>query len=382
MIAPAETVPPGMGLALVDMDGDGDLDVVVGEMGWFENPRPKGDPTQGPWVFHKMGAAVRSDVLSADLDGDGKPELVTRARGEESRVIRVWSRRNSGEWAPREIPCPPGEGLALLDLNRDGRPDLVVAGRWFETPKDLTKDPWKEHVYAEVKGRAALQAGDLGGPGRAGVVLCALEGGPLSWFEAPEDPTRNSWTEHVIDPAAKTRPAIVLADLDGDGRPDVVSFVPGEQGELTLYFNPGPGGRWRPRTLMSSGASAVGVLRFGPDRPWAVAAATGGEKGGRLELWENRARAQAPLEAHLSISGRVQGVGFRASTQEAAQERGVHGWVRNLADGRVEAILQGPHAKVVELAQWCEHGPPTARVTRVEAAYGAPGERFADFTIR
>jgi acylphosphatase len=67
------------------------------------------------------------------------------------------------------------------------------------------------------------------------------------------------------------------------------------------------------------------------------------------------------------VTGRVQGVWFRESCREQAVALGVSGWVRNLADGRVEAVLEGPPAAVTRVVQWCHEGPGRARVDGVEA---------------
>ena len=65
---------------------------------------------------------------------------------------------------------------------------------------------------------------------------------------------------------------------------------------------------------------------------------------------------------HLLVSGRVQGVAFRASAVDEARSLGLRGWVRNLPDGRVEAEAEGERARLLDLARWCERGPPAARV--------------------
>jgi acylphosphatase len=70
--------------------------------------------------------------------------------------------------------------------------------------------------------------------------------------------------------------------------------------------------------------------------------------------------------AHVWITGRVQGVFFRAYTQDAAQQLGVAGWVRNLPDGRVEAVFEGDADKVEKMIAWCHEGSPMGRVDRVE----------------
>jgi acylphosphatase len=70
---------------------------------------------------------------------------------------------------------------------------------------------------------------------------------------------------------------------------------------------------------------------------------------------------------HLRISGRVQGVGYRAAMRSAAQANGINGWVRNCRDGTVEAVVQGDSQAVEKILAWAKRGPPAARVTQVDA---------------
>lgn len=79
------------------------------------------------------------------------------------------------------------------------------------------------------------------------------------------------------------------------------------------------------------------------------------------------------------VSGRVQGVYFRASTRDRALALGVAGYARNLADGRVEVVAEGEAAALAQLEQWLHEGPPAARVDRVErTAMPAQGHRGFD----
>jgi acylphosphatase len=82
------------------------------------------------------------------------------------------------------------------------------------------------------------------------------------------------------------------------------------------------------------------------------------------------------------ISGRVQGVGFRYFTEAAAAREGLHGWVRNLPDGRVEATAEGESEAVERFERAVRHGPPGARVERVEVDAVPPGARDTGFLVR
>ncbi len=85
--------------------------------------------------------------------------------------------------------------------------------------------------------------------------------------------------------------------------------------------------------------------------------------------------------ARLSITGRVQGVWYRASTRQEALARGLVGTVRNRMDGSVMAIVQGPRQAVDELIAWCRQGPPQARVSSVEVEWIGPDPLFLTFSV-
>jgi acylphosphatase len=82
------------------------------------------------------------------------------------------------------------------------------------------------------------------------------------------------------------------------------------------------------------------------------------------------------------VSGRVQGVFFRASVRDTARSHGLTGWVRNRPDGRVEAELQGPDTAVERTIAWCRQGPPLARVIDVEVTTLDPVDGETGFRVR
>ncbi len=84
---------------------------------------------------------------------------------------------------------------------------------------------------------------------------------------------------------------------------------------------------------------------------------------------------------HVYISGRVQGVFFRAYTQETAQKLNLVGWVRNLPDGRVETVFEGSEKNVDAMLDWCKKGPPHSIVRDVQFFEEPSTEKFREFQI-
>jgi acylphosphatase len=85
---------------------------------------------------------------------------------------------------------------------------------------------------------------------------------------------------------------------------------------------------------------------------------------------------------HVIVSGFVQGVFYRASTRDTALRLGLKGWVRNLHDGNVEAVFEGPIENVRKAVEWCREGPPGARVTKVDEKWDNYTGEFGSFDVR
>ena len=84
---------------------------------------------------------------------------------------------------------------------------------------------------------------------------------------------------------------------------------------------------------------------------------------------------------HVWVSGRVQGVFFRANTAKEARALGLTGWVRNLPDGRVETVFEGADQAVENMLAWCRNGTPPARVDRIDTREEPPSGEYAGFAI-
>lgn len=95
----------------------------------------------------------------------------------------------------------------------------------------------------------------------------------------------------------------------------------------------------------------------------------------------NLPRKDKLIRYHVLVSGKVQGVGYRMSVLQAAKQLKVNGWVRNLPDGRVEAVFEGNSLEIEELLRWCRYGNSVAVVKDIVVEQQMP-ENYPSFEIR
>ena len=290
--------------AAVDVDSDGDLDIALGGVVWFENPGPKGDPSQGPWPAHEVEKRRGHDLLAADLDGDGKVDMVLRDQSafssKRGSTIVLYGQVTPDKWERRELRCSDGEGLGIADLNGDGRPDIVIGGSWFENNGDLLKGPWTKHVFSTEWDypHTKVAAGDLNGDGRLDVILAPaeLKGGRhrIAWYEAPAEARASDWQQHIVEePVETVVHALAVADFDGDRKLDLASARM-HQGrlpqEVAVYLNGGGGLHWKRQVIATTGSHDIVAADLdGDGRPDVLGANHGGPFQ-PVELWQNRGR--------------------------------------------------------------------------------------------
>jgi len=305
---------------LGDVDGDGDLDVVMGGLFWYENPRPSGNPAGGAWKTHKIANHPTHDIELGDLDGDGDLDVVTRDQSEfghkAGNEIHLWRQERGGKWTEKVINCAHGEAITLGDIDKDGDPDIVTGGIWFENTGDIVNGPWSAHEFGKWHPNATAQVADINGDSRPDVILSPseLKGQTyrLSWFEAPANPKKKNWTEHVIvDPIECVIHGLVTADMNGDGAIDVVAsemHQGADPDEVAVFINRRKGSSWIKQVVSKKGSHYIRVADIGNDGDMDIVGANWSGPYQPIEMWENKSAATAlciPITVYAAGHERV-----------------------------------------------------------------------------
>jgi len=229
-----------------DFNKDGWDDILIygfpgADASWYENPKGKTDAGGSEhWVRHKVFDVVDNESPTwADIDGDGKPEIICNSGGYFGYVTPDWS-DPAKPWTFHKI-SPKGNwqrfthGIGIGDVNGDGRMDILEAGGWWEQPASLSGDPeWVKHPFNFNNGGSHMFAYDVNGDGLNDVIT-AIEahGYGLVWYEQVKEGGQINFKKHVITGnkpdqnrygVCFSQPhAVDLIDMDGDGLKDIVT---------------------------------------------------------------------------------------------------------------------------------------------------------------
>jgi hypothetical protein len=280
-----------------DIDRDGHIDILMGGVVWFRNP----GKAEGPWTMHRIDNVRMHDALLVDLNGNGKLDVVGRdqsAFGKTGNAIYIYRQESPEQWTKRVLPCPHGEGIQVADLTGNGRPDIVIGGRWYENPGDPIAGDWKEHVYTTAWKHpdAKVELADINGNGRLDVVLTPAELAgqtyKIAWYEAPADPRSGDWVEHVVvEKIEAVIHSLALGDFDRNGHVDI-AYAEMHQGadpdEVVVMLNEGRGAAWRKQVLSTRGSHDLLAVDIGNNGLLDLIGANHGGSYQTIELWCNR----------------------------------------------------------------------------------------------
>ena len=288
------------GLSFADMNGDGRIDIVSGPY-WYRQPAGSWNVE---WEQHKIAEAVDS-IAVLDLNKDGHPEVVAQ-RGAESGLDFLWLEAGDEEGGTvkehlvGEVPAAShslgSQGRALAQIVKGGLPELAVSSGggvfYFEVPDDPAAGPWPRIRICAEASDEGIAFGDMDGDGLLDLVATTGEAKEVAWWRNPGDGSPD-WERREIGkvPEMVFPDRVAIADFDDDGNIDVV--VTEENGNpdgARAYWwrNPGDASSgWIQHEITSRGSlNSLSVADMtGDGRPDIVMGEHRGEL--RLSIWHN-----------------------------------------------------------------------------------------------
>ncbi len=230
---------------LYDVNSDGWLDVIMGSWGeegiiWYKNPgngaAERGEPWEMhlPWESHVLSTTRgRMEMFALhDYDRDGVPEIHSACYARQE-PLEVWRFvKDSPQPAVERFMLGReggGHGFAFGDVNGDGREDVLCEIGWYERPEgDPFARSWKLHPessLAKLHSSCPFVVKDLNEDGRLDIIVGRGHAYGLYWWEQlePEADGTTHWRQHEIDESWSQAHCLALADIDGDGREDLIA---------------------------------------------------------------------------------------------------------------------------------------------------------------
>ncbi|HXB75053.1 MAG TPA: VCBS repeat-containing protein [Candidatus Acidoferrales bacterium] len=234
----------------LDVNGDGRIDIVSfsyfgKRVYWSENPGKTGGPpgASTTWKDHTIATGFPTEfAFLVDLDNDGKAREVL-PEFDNAKAPLTWYEVRDGGFVPHVVADHSfGHGIGVGDVNKDGRNDIIVPTGWFEAPADPRSGKWTFHADFNLGSVGYIHVLDVNGDGRPDLVTSMAHDYGIFWMEQT---AQGTWTKHMIDDSWSQSHSLVLADINGDGQLDLVTGKrymahngrdPGEKEPLGLYW--------------------------------------------------------------------------------------------------------------------------------------------------
>jgi len=306
-----------------DVDGDDDVDVLTvdnaeeGRIAWYSNTAGDGSA----WIYHVIAiySSFPQSVFGADLDGDD--DLDVLAGGEVSGGIR-WYENESGDgaiWSVRILsPVDDVVSLFAADVDGDGRMDVLSASEsgdkitWHESTSG-NGSTWSDHVITtSADGARSVFAADVDGDDDLDVLSASLNDDKIAWYENTAG-DGSAWSEHVVSTSADGAASVFVADVDGDGDPDLLSASRFDD-KIAWYENmAGDGSAWSEHVISTSADGGTSVFALDLDGDGDVDVLAASYDGHTIASYENTAGdGSAWAEREISTSAYNAGSVFAA----------------------------------------------------------------------
>lgn len=228
----------------LDVNGDGHIDVVSAtwfsrRLAWWQNP----GRGAGEWKEHLIDSGVPTEfAFLVDLDNDGKARELLPQFGPEKAPL-AWYELKGGAFVKRVAsPKSYGHGIGAGDVSGDGRADIITPRGWLEAPADPRTGQWTMHADFDLGATGFIHVLDVNRDGRNDLVTALAHDYGIFWVEQAPG---GRWVKHMIDESWSQPHALALLDLDGDGRMDLLTGKrymahngkdPGEREPLGIYW--------------------------------------------------------------------------------------------------------------------------------------------------